>query len=68
MEALLLVLCNFPNVPSARQIGTLLVERQLAACLNLMPKPLIAWLMSGTVLGDPRPFRDELLDRNFPFF
>ena len=37
MEALLLVFCTFPDSASARQIGTLLVERQLAACVNLVP-------------------------------
>ena len=37
MEALLLVFCTFPDVASARQIGTVLVERQLAACVNLVP-------------------------------
>ena len=37
MEALLLVFCTFPDMASARQIGTLLVERQLAACVNLVP-------------------------------
>ena len=37
MEALLMVFCTFPDVASARQIGTLLVERQLAACVNLVP-------------------------------
>ncbi|MFP6865686.1 MAG: divalent cation tolerance protein CutA [Roseibacillus sp.] len=31
------VLCTFPNLPQARQIGTLLVEKQLAACVNLIP-------------------------------
>ncbi len=33
----LLVLCTFPDPAKARQIGTLLVERQLAACANLVP-------------------------------
>ena len=37
MEALLLVFCTFPDVASARQIGTVLVETQLAACVNLVP-------------------------------
>lgn len=37
MESLLIVLCTFPNLTSARQIGTVMVERQLAACVNLMP-------------------------------
>ena len=36
MESLLLVFSTFPNTVSARQIGTLLVERQLAACVNLI--------------------------------
>lgn len=37
MESVRLVLCSFPDIDSARQIGTLLVERQLAACVNLLP-------------------------------
>ena len=37
MESLLLVVSTFPDAASARQIGTLLVERQLAACVNLVP-------------------------------
>lgn len=37
MESIRLVLCTFPNLDSARQIGTLLLERQLAACVNLLP-------------------------------
>lgn len=31
------VLCTFPDLQKARQIGTLLVEKQLAACVNLLP-------------------------------
>lgn len=34
---MMLVLCTFPDVEQARQIGTVLVERQLAACVNLLP-------------------------------
>lgn len=37
METLVVVLCTFPDIASARQIGTALVERQLAACVNLIP-------------------------------
>ena len=37
METLLLVFCTFPDAASARQIGTVLVETQLAACVNLVP-------------------------------
>lgn len=36
-DDVLLVLCTFPDAVKARQIGTLLVERQLAACVNLLP-------------------------------
>ena len=32
-----IVLCTFPDADSARQIGTSLVEKQLAACVNLIP-------------------------------
>lgn len=36
-DPVLLVLTNFPNQEVARQIGTNLVEKQLAACVNLLP-------------------------------
>lgn len=36
--AVKIVFCTFPDVEKARQIGTALVERQLAACVNLIPK------------------------------
>jgi periplasmic divalent cation tolerance protein len=35
--SVILVLCTFPDLEKARQIGTLLVEKQLAACVNLLP-------------------------------
>ena len=37
MNDVRLVLCTFPDGGQARQIGTALVERQLAACVNLVP-------------------------------
>ena len=37
MNEVRLVLCTFPDAASARQIGTALVEKQLAACVNLIP-------------------------------
>ena len=37
MENIRLVFCTFPDVSVARQIGTALVEKQLAACVNLLP-------------------------------
>lgn len=49
MESLLLVFCTFPDVTSARQIGTALVERQLAACVNLLPAVESIYRWRGTV-------------------
>lgn len=37
MTDILLVLSTFPDAEKARQTGTLLVESQLAACVNLCP-------------------------------
>lgn len=37
MNEVLIVCCTFPEVALARQIGTTLVEKQLAACVNLIP-------------------------------
>jgi periplasmic divalent cation tolerance protein len=37
METIRIVLCTFPSVETARQIGTALIEKQLAACVNLIP-------------------------------
>ena len=37
METIRIVLCTFPSAEAARQIGTALVEKQLAACVNLIP-------------------------------
>ena len=33
----MLVVCTFPEAEVARQVGTVLVERQLAACVSLVP-------------------------------
>ncbi|RYD63478.1 MAG: divalent-cation tolerance protein CutA [Verrucomicrobiaceae bacterium] len=37
MENAVVVLCTFPDIDQARQIGAALVERQVAACINLLP-------------------------------
>ena len=37
MENAVVVLCTFPDIDQARQIGAALVERQVAACVNLFP-------------------------------
>lgn len=37
MSEVRLVLCTFPDAAVARQIGTVLIEKQYAACVNLIP-------------------------------
>ena len=37
MSEIRLILCTFPDAASARQIGTVIIEKQLAACVNLIP-------------------------------
>lgn len=37
MSDVLVILCTFPDSGQARQIGTVLVEKQLAACVNILP-------------------------------
>lgn len=53
MESIRLVLCSFPDLDSARQIGTLLVERQLAACVNLLPGVESIYHWQGKVESAP---------------
>ncbi len=36
-QVAVVVLCTFPDVEKARVIAALLVERRLAACVNLLP-------------------------------
>lgn len=33
----MVVFCTFPDLDQARQIGAAMVERQVAACVNLLP-------------------------------
>jgi periplasmic divalent cation tolerance protein len=37
MDDVRLILCTFPDEAKARQIGTLAVENQHCACVNLLP-------------------------------
>ena len=37
MTEAMVVLCSFPDAEKARQIGTHLVEKQHAACINVLP-------------------------------
>ena len=53
----LVVLCTFPDVEQAREIAAALVERRLAACVNLLPgvESIYCWEgkveRAGEVLG-----------------
>jgi periplasmic divalent cation tolerance protein len=49
METIRIVLCTFPTAEAARQIGTLLVEKQLAACVNLIPGAESIYCWQGKV-------------------
>lgn len=53
MESVRLVLCSFPDLETARQIGTLMVERQLAACVNLLPGAESIYHWQGKVESAP---------------
>lgn len=63
---LLVVLCTFPNIEIARQIGTSLVESQLAACVNLIQgvESIYRWggeiQRDAEVLGLIKTTRDAL--------
>jgi len=37
MSEIRLVLCTFPDAAVARRVGTVLVEKQLAGCVNIIP-------------------------------
>jgi periplasmic divalent cation tolerance protein len=47
------VLCTFPNEAEARQIGALLVEKQVAACVNVIPGLCSIYRWQGEVHDDP---------------
>lgn len=49
MTDVFVILCTFPNAEVARQIGTALVERQLAACVNLIPAVESIYRWQGAV-------------------
>lgn len=44
-ESIRIILATFPDRETARQVGTVLVESQLAACVNLIPgvESLFRW-------------------------
>lgn len=52
MSDVRLVLCTFPDAAKARQIGTALVEKQYAACVNLLPGVESVYRWKGKVHSD----------------
>jgi len=52
METIRIVLCTFPGLAEARQIGTSLVEKQLAACVNLIPAVESIYRWQGNIETD----------------
>lgn len=48
----LVVLCTFPDASKARQIGAALVERQVAACVNVVPGLRSIYRWQGQVEDD----------------
>ncbi|MCH7228473.1 divalent-cation tolerance protein CutA [Haloferula sp. A504] len=48
----LVVLCTFPDEERARQIGALLVEKQAAACVNVVPGLRSIYRWEGKVQED----------------
>lgn len=49
MNQVRIVFCTFPEMALARHIGTLLVEKQLAACVNLIPAVESVYRWQGQV-------------------
>ena len=52
----MMVFVTFPHIEVAREIGTVIVERQLAACVNLVPKMESIYYWEGKVCRE-----DEVL-------
>lgn len=49
----LIVLTNFPDRKTARQISSTLVKEGLAACINLIPGAESLYLWKGELQNDP---------------
>jgi periplasmic divalent cation tolerance protein len=52
METIRIVLCTFPDLAAARQISTSLIERQLAACVNLVPSIESIYRWQGRIVTE----------------
>lgn len=44
-----MIISSFPDADSARQIGTLLLEKQLAACVTLLPAARSMYRWQGKI-------------------
>jgi len=52
MEKMLVVLVTFPSEEKARQIGTVLVKKQLIACINCIPAVKSIYCWEGEICED----------------
>lgn len=52
MTDVLVVLCTFPNEGEARQIGTHLIKKQYAACVNIVPSVESIYLWEGQLRNE----------------
>jgi periplasmic divalent cation tolerance protein len=51
-KPLVLVISTFPDLTQARQIGTALIQCQLAACVNFLPAILSVYRWQGEIHHD----------------
>lgn len=64
-----LVFSTFPDIATARQIGTVLVERQLAACVNLVPSMTAIYQWKGKIEESAEVLAlFKVLPTNYPSF
>ena len=52
MDTVVIALLTFPDESTARQIATILVERQLVACVNLLPGATSVYRWQGKVCAE----------------
>lgn len=52
-ESIRLVFVTFPDLTCAREIGTALVQSQLAACVNLLPAAESIYRWQGRIESSP---------------
>ncbi len=55
-DPVLLVVSTFPNEIKARQIGTALIGRQLAACVNLLPSAFSIYRWEEAIQNETETF------------